>query len=106
MDLVVAGGGISGVIAAARYGAKMMLVEPFACLGGDFGPGLFGAGLQMAAHEDSAEHPGLGGNVLGRHTDGVPPTNYLYPQAATARATSRAIDGPGRRGSSSAGGQT
>ena len=37
VDVLVAGGGMSGVIAAvaaARHGAKTMLVERFSCLGG------------------------------------------------------------------------
>ena len=37
VDVLVAGGGLSGVIAAvaaARHGAKVMLVERFSCLGG------------------------------------------------------------------------
>ena len=37
VDVLVAGGGLSGVIAAvaaARHGASVMLVERFSCLGG------------------------------------------------------------------------
>lgn len=42
-DVVVAGGGISGVfaaLAAAEQGAKTVLIEKFSTVGGSFGPGL------------------------------------------------------------------
>ena len=51
-DVVVAGGGMSGVfaaIAAARQGAKTVLIERHSVIGGVSGPGLnHGGGLQPA----------------------------------------------------------
>ena len=62
VDVVVAGAGVAGLIAAlaaARYGAKTLLVEPFSSLGGDLGPGLLGPGMQKIAEADKpAKLPG------------------------------------------------
>ncbi len=47
VDVVVAGGGIAGTIAAitaARHGAKTLVIERFGSLGGNMGPGMFGGG--------------------------------------------------------------
>ncbi|MEW6751782.1 MAG: FAD-dependent oxidoreductase [Candidatus Latescibacterota bacterium] len=65
VDVVVAGGGVAGIIAAvaaARFGARTLLVESFACLGGNMGPGLFAGGsLHLALHNPEAFPRGLGG---------------------------------------------
>ena len=48
VDVLVVGGGIGGppaAIAAARNGAKAMVVERFGCLGGNMGPGMFSGGV-------------------------------------------------------------
>ncbi len=47
VDVIVAGGGISGVfaaIAAGRMGAKTMLIDRFGMIGGNMGPGMFVGG--------------------------------------------------------------
>jgi len=47
VDVIVAGGGISGVfaaIAAGRLGAKTLLIDRFGSIGGNMGPGMFVGG--------------------------------------------------------------
>lgn len=65
LDVAVAGGGVTGIIAgltAARQGAKTIVVEPFASLGGNMGPGMFAGGsLHLALHNPEAFENGLGG---------------------------------------------
>ncbi len=65
VDVAVAGGGISGMlaaIAAGRLGAKTLVVEPFGCLGGNMGPGMFAGGsLHLALQNPEAFKNGLGG---------------------------------------------
>jgi len=65
VDVVVAGGGIAGIIAAlasARHGAKTLIVESFGCLGGNMGPGMFAGGsLHLALKNPEAFPNGLGG---------------------------------------------
>lgn len=65
LDVVCAGGGITGIIAAlasARLGARTMVVEPFGCLGGNMGPGMFAGGsLHLALKNPEAFPDGLGG---------------------------------------------
>ena len=65
VDVVVAGGGITGIIAAlaaGRYGAKTLVVEPFNSLGGNMGPGMFAGGsLHLALGHPEAFPNGLGG---------------------------------------------
>jgi len=48
VDVLVAGGGIAGVtaaLAAAREGARVVLVDRFGYLGGNMGPGMFSGGV-------------------------------------------------------------
>ena len=58
-DVVVAGGGMSGVfaaIAAARHGARTVLIEKYSVIGGVSGPGLnHGGGLQEPGPIRAAE---------------------------------------------------
>ncbi len=65
VDIVVVGGGIAGVIAAvaaARHGAKTLIVEAFSYLGGNMGPGFFAGGeLHLALKNPEAFPNGLGG---------------------------------------------
>jgi len=52
-EVVVAGGGISGVvaaIAAAREGADVILIDRYGCLGGNIGPGMFSGGSNAIVH--------------------------------------------------------
>jgi hypothetical protein len=54
-DVIVAGGGIAGIFAAlsaAREGANTVLVERFASIGGNYGPGL-------GSRHDFWQHPSL-----------------------------------------------
>ncbi len=47
VDVIVAGGGISGIfaaIAAGRMGAKTLLIDRFGTIGGNMGPGMFVGG--------------------------------------------------------------
>jgi len=51
-DVVVAGAGISGsiaAIAAAREGADVILIERYGCPGGNMGPGMFAGGLCISS---------------------------------------------------------
>jgi len=53
VDVLVAGGGIAGstaAVAAARGGARTMLIDRFGCLGGNMGPGIFSGGAGMAGY--------------------------------------------------------
>ena len=65
VDVLVAGGGVGGVvaaIAAARYGARTLVVETHSSLGGNMGPAMFvGGSLHMALHNPEAFPNGLGG---------------------------------------------
>ena len=67
VDVVVAGGGIAGAIAAlaaARNGAKTLVIERFGSFGGNMGPGMFGGGsVHYALQDDEAlvNEVGLGG---------------------------------------------
>ena len=65
VDVVVAGGGVGGVIAAisaARHGASTLIVESCSSLGGNMGPAMFvGGSLHLALHNPEAFPNGLGG---------------------------------------------
>ena len=57
VDVAVAGGGVSGVfaaLAAARNGARTVIIDRFGCLGGNMGPGMIhgGALTRTKEHED------------------------------------------------------
>lgn len=58
VDVVVAGGGIAGTIAAiaaARHGAKTVIIERFGALGGNIGPGMWAGGsLHLALAEGAS----------------------------------------------------
>ena len=56
VDVVVAGGGISGLfaaLAAGRTGAKTLLIERFASLGGNIGPGFLVGGSHLKKLKDA-----------------------------------------------------
>ncbi len=65
VDVLVAGGGVGGIIAAiaaARHGARTLVVETHSSLGGNMGPAMFvGGTLHMALHNPEAFPNGLGG---------------------------------------------
>jgi len=65
VDVLVAGGGIAGctaAVAAAREGARVMLVDRFGPLGGNMGPGMFSGGvLHLALGYPEAMVGGLQG---------------------------------------------
>ena len=87
VDVVVAGGGIAGAtaaVAAAREGARTILVDRFGYLGGNMGPGMFSGGVVHLA----LEHPyvqyerlkGIPGEFLDRcegHADHLLGRDYL-----------------------------
>ncbi len=78
-DVVVAGGGPAGIgaaVAAARAGAKTVLLERYGFLGGMWTAGLVGPILAIAAHEDPRPIVGGIGRELGDrlHRRGGAPT--------------------------------
>ena len=95
-DVVVAGGSVAGVfaaMAAARMGARTVLVERFGAVGGNMGPGMICGGSlgsgrpHPQAHHQAAIYPGFVGipkEFIERHASlgggSVPPyssCNYL-----------------------------
>jgi hypothetical protein len=64
-DVIVAGAGISGsvaALAAAREGANVILVERYGCLGGNMGPGMFSGGVvHLVLHYPNVMPEGLRG---------------------------------------------
>jgi hypothetical protein len=64
-DVLIAGGGIAGcmaAVAAARNGARVILVDRFGRLGGNMGPGMFSGGVvHLALPVPDAMHEGLRG---------------------------------------------
>ena len=65
VDVLVVGGGIAGctaAIAAARNGAKTMLVEKFGYLGGNMGPAIFGGATTFEVPDIVLEKHPPGGN--------------------------------------------
>src|SRR5262245_7003758 len=76
VDVLVAGGGGTGVyaaIAAARSGAKTVVVERYSRLGGTAGPGLNPGGGTQAPGPVIAKNPGAGG-------DKEYPSIWIYPE--------------------------
>ena len=69
VDVVVAGGGIAGVmaaLAAARNGAKTLVIDRFGSLGGNMGPGLWAGGsLHLALLPTEGDDEGALVNVEG-----------------------------------------
>lgn len=68
VDVLVAGGGIAGclaAVAAARAGAKTMLVDRFGYLGGNMGPGMFSGGVLHLALGHDLEQLGRIGGIAG-----------------------------------------
>jgi len=105
VDVVVAGGGIAGIIAAlaaARSGAKTLLVESFPCLGGNMGPGMFAGGaLHLALHNPEAFPHGLGGipaefnkRVVGGE-DRLVGSDYFLDSQAVSCVAARMMDEAG-----------
>lgn len=68
VDVVVAGGGISGVfaaLAAAREGARTVLIDRFGYVGGSFGPGMMSHQGPIAEHGDAPASGPAGDPVKG-----------------------------------------
>ncbi len=68
VDVVVAGGGISGVfaaLAAAREGATTVLIDRFGYVGGSFGPGMMSQQGPIAEHGDAPASGPAGDPVKG-----------------------------------------
>lgn len=72
VDVVVAGGGISGTfaaLAAAREGARTLLIERFGSVGGSFGPGMMSQQGPLTDHSreavQGAPNDAVKGNVAG-----------------------------------------
>lgn len=68
VDVVVAGGGISGVFAAlasAREGARTVLIDRFGYVGGSFGPGMMSQQGPIAEHGDAPASGPAGDPVKG-----------------------------------------
>ena len=58
-DVVVAGGGIAGTIAtlaAAKHGARTVVIDRFGQLGGNIGPGVWAGGGLLLASDTRGEH--------------------------------------------------
>ena len=70
VDVAVAGGGVSGVfaaLAAARNGARTVIIDRFGCLGGNMGPGMIhGGALNIKKqHKDSQWDDTVYGGMTG-----------------------------------------
>jgi ribulose 1,5-bisphosphate synthetase/thiazole synthase len=68
VDVVVAGGGISGVfaaLAAAREGARTVLIDRFGYVGGSFGPGMMSQQGPVSEHGDAPASGPAGDPVKG-----------------------------------------
>ena len=82
VDVLVAGGGISGIFAAlgsARTGAKTLLVDRFGSLGGNMGPGLFVGGRVWTPHPVEGGFAGIPKEFVDRVTAEEGPTEPTYP---------------------------
>ena len=94
VDVLVVGGGIAGCVAAvtaARNGADVMIVEQFAYLGGNMGPGHFAGGVvHLANSMPDAMHEGLKGipgeflNRCGGFVDGQLGHDKIYDTQVVA----------------------
>lgn len=107
VDVVVAGGGITGIIAAiasGRLGARTLVVEPFGCLGGNMGPGMFAGGsLHLALKNPEAFPDGLGG-IPGQFNERVVAherrlvgSNYLRDSKTVPYVATRMLEEAGVR---------
>jgi hypothetical protein len=84
VDVVIAGGGISGVfagIAAGRLGAKTLLIDRFGYPGGNMGPGMF-----------------VGGSLVGYNFDKNAQPDWDYVRGKTKRKERIVVPFPGVRG--------
>jgi hypothetical protein len=105
VDVLVAGAGIAGclaALAAAREGAKTMLVDRFGYLGGNMGPGMFSGGvLHLALGHDFAQLervPGLVGEFLDRcegYADHLLGKDYFKDSQVVAYVWQRLMDESG-----------
>ena len=102
VDVVVAGAGIAGcmtALAAARNGAKTILIDRFAGLGGNMGPGLWGGGVVHFALSNVDAMPnglkGLPGEFLNRcagHVSGQLGYNYFEDSQVTSHVWLRFME--------------
>ena len=98
VDVVVAGGGASGTmaaIAAARQGAKTVVIDRFGRLGGNIGPGLYGGGTIHLAIKSSAGPEDY--TVSRRRRRAAPPERQEAPaRSAQAQVPAWRRDAPER----------
>ena len=86
-DVVVAGGGISGMfaaLAAARGGAKTVLIDRFGALGGNMGPGMYAGGTVFRPHAVEGGYSGVIGEFNDRLTGEVRSGTPNYPDVSHA----------------------
>jgi hypothetical protein len=105
VDVLVAGGGIGGcpaAVAAARAGAKTMLVDRFGYLGGNMGPGMFSGGVLHLAIEQKFEQLqrlfGISGEFVSRceaHTDHLLGRDYFRDSQVVAYVWQRMMEESG-----------